>query len=603
MVLKPEKEKEAEAIFRKWGLDFAVVGKTTPTKRFIVQARRRGDGRPADQGARRRGAGLRPAACRDAEAAGGASGRRDAADATPPTRSIKLIGSPDLCSQALGVGAVRPRHPRQHGAAAGRRRRGGARQRRAEGAGAHHRRDAALLRGRSVRRRQAGGGGSLAQPHRGRRAGRSRSPTISISAIRSGRRSWASSSAASAASARPAGRSTSRSCPATSRSTTRPTAARSCRRRRSAASACSTISTKSATLAFKADERGDPADRRDQGLARPVALSARDLRARGGRAAAGRSRGRAPQRRFRARADRGGRRHRRARRVRRRAPGRARRDGDGVRHRRRARRAAPIAAHAFWFGEDQARYVVTADCRQGGADHRTRARAAGVPVARARDHRRRRIDARGRAPHSGGKAARSVRGLAAGLYGGRSIIDRLHARTSPRPDADFAGTSRHPAGFNRGSSSASAPARLLAMAQSTARTRRDYARPDRLLPLGPRMRAMLDGRPGTPRAPCAKRAGEPCDGPSRSPSRPSRWTSPRLVSSAMSASSEAPAPVSSARWCRRSPPSITHAGAARWSGGKAQRLSFAAAEAIVTGHGEGGKPYRTPDQGHLPDAR
>ncbi len=37
MVLKPEKEKEAEAIFRKWGLDFAVVGKTTPTKRFIVR--------------------------------------------------------------------------------------------------------------------------------------------------------------------------------------------------------------------------------------------------------------------------------------------------------------------------------------------------------------------------------------------------------------------------------------------------------------------------------------------------------------------------------------------------------------------------------------
>src|SRR5271154_1459534 len=29
MVLKPEKEKEAEAIFRKWGLDFAIIGKTT----------------------------------------------------------------------------------------------------------------------------------------------------------------------------------------------------------------------------------------------------------------------------------------------------------------------------------------------------------------------------------------------------------------------------------------------------------------------------------------------------------------------------------------------------------------------------------------------
>src|SRR5579884_2218043 len=37
MVLKPDKEKEAEAIFRKWRLDFAVVGKTTSTKRFIVR--------------------------------------------------------------------------------------------------------------------------------------------------------------------------------------------------------------------------------------------------------------------------------------------------------------------------------------------------------------------------------------------------------------------------------------------------------------------------------------------------------------------------------------------------------------------------------------
>src|SRR5258708_410551 len=37
MVLKPEKEEEAEAIFRKWGLDFAVVGYTTPNKRFVVK--------------------------------------------------------------------------------------------------------------------------------------------------------------------------------------------------------------------------------------------------------------------------------------------------------------------------------------------------------------------------------------------------------------------------------------------------------------------------------------------------------------------------------------------------------------------------------------
>jgi phosphoribosylformylglycinamidine synthase len=39
MVLKPEKEAEAEAIFRKWGLDFAIVGETTPDKRFVVRHR------------------------------------------------------------------------------------------------------------------------------------------------------------------------------------------------------------------------------------------------------------------------------------------------------------------------------------------------------------------------------------------------------------------------------------------------------------------------------------------------------------------------------------------------------------------------------------
>ena len=37
MVLRPEKEPEAEAIFIKWGLDFAVIGKTTDTRRFVVR--------------------------------------------------------------------------------------------------------------------------------------------------------------------------------------------------------------------------------------------------------------------------------------------------------------------------------------------------------------------------------------------------------------------------------------------------------------------------------------------------------------------------------------------------------------------------------------
>src|SRR5208283_3035942 len=37
MVLRPELETKAEDIFRKWGLDFAVIGRTTDTKRFVVK--------------------------------------------------------------------------------------------------------------------------------------------------------------------------------------------------------------------------------------------------------------------------------------------------------------------------------------------------------------------------------------------------------------------------------------------------------------------------------------------------------------------------------------------------------------------------------------
>ncbi|HEY1941081.1 MAG TPA: phosphoribosylformylglycinamidine synthase subunit PurL, partial [Roseiarcus sp.] len=37
MVLHPEKEPEAEGIFRKWGLDFAVIGQTTASKRFVIK--------------------------------------------------------------------------------------------------------------------------------------------------------------------------------------------------------------------------------------------------------------------------------------------------------------------------------------------------------------------------------------------------------------------------------------------------------------------------------------------------------------------------------------------------------------------------------------
>jgi phosphoribosylformylglycinamidine synthase len=98
MVLKPEKEQEAEAIFRKWGLDFAVVGRTTPGKRFMVThggavmadlpIKELGDEAPVYR---------RPFT---------ETKRRqviDAASVKPPMTIAdaleKLIGTPDLCSR------------------------------------------------------------------------------------------------------------------------------------------------------------------------------------------------------------------------------------------------------------------------------------------------------------------------------------------------------------------------------------------------------------------------------------------------------------------------------------------------------------------------
>ncbi len=98
MVLKPEKEKEAEAIFRKWGLDFAVVGETTSTKRFLV---RLGGTVMADLPIKELGDEA-PVYDRPHH-----EGRRlpvvDAASVDPPMRIAdaleKMIGSPDLCSK------------------------------------------------------------------------------------------------------------------------------------------------------------------------------------------------------------------------------------------------------------------------------------------------------------------------------------------------------------------------------------------------------------------------------------------------------------------------------------------------------------------------
>ena len=100
MVLKPEKEKEAEAIFRKWGLDFAIVGETTPTKRFVVRHGGAVDGRPADQGTRRRGAALRsPFIDERAKLPVDRARRRSSRRCRVADALEKLIGSPDLCSK------------------------------------------------------------------------------------------------------------------------------------------------------------------------------------------------------------------------------------------------------------------------------------------------------------------------------------------------------------------------------------------------------------------------------------------------------------------------------------------------------------------------
>src|SRR3982075_3907297 len=98
MVLKPERAAEAEAVFRKWGLDFAVVGETTSARRFTV---RHGGTVMADLPIKELGD----------EAPGYDRPHADtpkpqvlkAADVTPPISTaealLRLIGSPDLCSK------------------------------------------------------------------------------------------------------------------------------------------------------------------------------------------------------------------------------------------------------------------------------------------------------------------------------------------------------------------------------------------------------------------------------------------------------------------------------------------------------------------------
>jgi phosphoribosylformylglycinamidine synthase subunit PurL len=98
MVLKPEKEKAAEAIFRKWGLDFAVIGETTPSKRFVVK---HGGAVLADLPIKELGD-QAPVYERPFTATAKLP-RVDATSVAPPMgiadALLKLVGSPDLCAK------------------------------------------------------------------------------------------------------------------------------------------------------------------------------------------------------------------------------------------------------------------------------------------------------------------------------------------------------------------------------------------------------------------------------------------------------------------------------------------------------------------------
>ncbi|MGX7705934.1 phosphoribosylformylglycinamidine synthase subunit PurL [Methylobacterium sp. Gmos1] len=98
MVLKPGMEAEAQAIFVKWGLDFAIIGHTTDTLRFVIKhggetvadlpIKELGDEAPLYDRPHRQNA-YQP--------------EIRAEDVAAPMRNVdalaKLVGSPDLCSK------------------------------------------------------------------------------------------------------------------------------------------------------------------------------------------------------------------------------------------------------------------------------------------------------------------------------------------------------------------------------------------------------------------------------------------------------------------------------------------------------------------------
>ena len=98
--------------------------------------------------------------------------------------------------------------------------------------------------------------------------------------------------------------------------------------------------------------------------------------------------------------------------------------------------AAPssIVPHAYWFGEDQARYIVTVPAADAGLVL-AKMKGAGVPCARIGTTGGDAIAVAGETPVSVEFAQVGVRALAAGLYERQGVVGALSRRHCERSEA------------------------------------------------------------------------------------------------------------------------------------------------------------------------
>ena len=124
-VLKPGREAEAEAIFKKWELDFAVIGITTDTHRLVVKHKGKVE---ADMPITAL-SDAAPVYERPYDKRAPAAGQSD--NSTRRSRCLEslktILGRAGHVLAPLGVGAIRLHRDGRHGAAARRRCGGGAR--------------------------------------------------------------------------------------------------------------------------------------------------------------------------------------------------------------------------------------------------------------------------------------------------------------------------------------------------------------------------------------------------------------------------------------------------------------------------------------------